>query len=383
MAVFALAILACLQASAGATKRSEDPYVPMAPQARVKVATSGDHSERVERLEIRRNPSRPGEVMISLSPKELPKLAAGDRLELSAELQFTVDCHKESSRCLGHAYDYNPSIDVRMILGTSPDDARGRNAIPIGGPQREDCLQKPPNREHHCVAAFKRTMSQIPADARCLADGCYLNLVATASNRHAHSGEFLAVGGIRPNGSVPQDRGRLNVVRYHPAADVDRERQRITKPTNRKLPLTQKRTVVYSAPLPELRAGEQLTVEATANVDISKLPYNVIVSSQLILTDSPNATDRGLAKKITTGRGEFDEGNGFNCTQNLRFCTIRKLGVMRMKRDAVRNGQPVTLYATLVTNAGPKHLKAKSSDRVKVRNDGGLQVERFAADVRG
>ena len=375
--------MVAIPAATGQTGPGDDPFVPTPPQTRVKVATSGDFSERIERLEINRNRSRPGEVLISLAPEQLPSLAAGDRLELSAEVQFTVDCHKQSSRCLGNAYDYNPDIDVQMVLGTGPDDAGGRDAVPVGGSQREDCMQKPPNREHHCVAAFKRTMSQIPADAPCLLEGCYVNLVAVAHNRNARSGEFLAVGGIRPNGSVPQDRARLNVVRYHPAGYLEPERQRITKPANRKLPLTQRRTVVYSVPLPDLVAGEQLAVEATANVDISHLPYNVIVSSQLILTDSPDATDRGLAKEITTGRGEFDEGNGFNCTLNLRFCTIRKVGVMRMKKDAVRAGRPVTLYATLVTNAGPKHLEAKSKDRVRVRGDGGLQVERFGADVRG
>lgn len=375
-ALLALAIASILPAAAGARPGQ-------AKESRVRVATSGDFSERLETLSVGRSPASGGEVVMSLTPKRLPSVREGDRLEISTELQVTVDCRKPSARCIGHPYDYNPDIELQLILGSSASDAGGPGAIAVGAPRHEICRQRLPDREHHCVIVFERTLPRLSGSAPCLAHRCFVNLVAAASDSRARQGDYVAVGGLRPNGSVPQDRSRLNVVRVHPAGKLRSKGATATARVEHRLHLDQRREVIYSQRLRGLSRGEQLVVDATARVDIGALPYNVVLSSQLILTDRPGATDRGLAKSVASMRGEFDEGNGFNCTQNLGTCTIQKVGVIEMKRSATRAGRPADLYATLVTRAGPKHLEARTSDRVEVLQGGGLTVDRYAASVRG
>jgi hypothetical protein len=211
-----------------------------------------------------------------------------------------------------------------------------------------------------------------------------VNLVASASNPRAHRGEFVTVGGNRPNGSIPQDRGRLNVVRFHPAGRVPSRRYDTSARQRRKLHLDQRREVIYSQRLDGLEAGDQLVAEARARVDISHLPYNVVLSSQLILTDRRGATTRGKAAKLASLRGEISESNGFNCTLNLGTCTIHKIGVVTMLEDARRDsGRPRPLFVSLVTRAGPKRLDARSGDRAIVSRGGWLRLTRYSHRFRG
>ena len=126
---------------------------------------------------------------------------------------------------------------------------------------------------------------------------CFVNLVASASHPRAHRGEFVTVGGNRPNGSIPQDRARLNVVRFHPAGAVPNRRYATSQPERRALHLDQRREVIYSQRLDGLEPGDQLVAEARARVDISHLPFNVVLSSQLILTDRRGGTTRPKGRR--------------------------------------------------------------------------------------
>jgi hypothetical protein len=343
------------------------------------VQSSGDQSERVDLLPIERRRGRGERVVMSLTPKRLPSLAAGDRLELSTELQLTVGCTHSSPRCVGDPYHYNPSVEARMVIASGADELRGGDVLEIGQPRREVCRQRLPHREHHCVLVFDRVVPDLP-DLPCLRrKRCFINLVASASSPRAHRNEFVLVGGNRPNGSVPQDRGRLNVVRFHPAGKVPSRRYDTSERERRDLHLDQRREVIYSQRLDGLEAGDQLVAEARARVDISHLPYNVVLSSQLILTDGRGATTRGRAAELASLRGEITEGNGFNCTLNLGTCAIHKIGVLTMLKDAGRR----PLYVNLVTRAGPKRLDARSGDRAKVAEGGWLRTSRYAHRFRG
>jgi hypothetical protein len=366
----------CLAAPAGASAAARGPEV--------KVQSSGDRSERVDRLPIERRSGRGERVVISLTPKRMPSLAAGDRLELSTELQLTVGCTHSGPRCVGDPYHYNPDVQARMILAPGPHRTRGRKVMRIGRARREVCRQRLPNREHHCVLVFDRTIPELPRLPCVERDRCFVNLVASASSPRAHRGEFVTVGGNLPNGSIPQDRGRLNVVRFHPAGRVPSRRYDTTRRVRRHLRLDQRREVVYSQRLDGLEAGDQLVAEARARVGISHLPYNVVLSSQLILTDRRGATRRGRAAKLASLRGEISESNGFNCTLNLGVCTIHKVGVVTMLRDARRDsGRPRPLFVSLVTRAGPKRRDARPGDRAIVRRGGWLRLTRYAHRFRG
>lgn len=342
----------------------------------VEVATSGDFSERIDRIPITQAAGAEPEVVMSLTAPRLPSLVPGDRLEISSELQVTVDCDESGPRCLGRPYQYNPAIDVEFVLAPDGETATGSDVIALGAPRREICRQRHPNREHHCVIVFSRDVSSLPS-APCLLQGCSLNLVASASSPAAGRSEFLAVGGLRPDGSVPQDRSRLNITRFHQAGEVRVDTLRTERRLTPTLDIDQHRQVIYAQPLDGLVTGDQLVAEARAEIDISKLPYNVVLSSQLILTDSMRAIDRGSAKRIASLRGEFDEGNAFNCTKNRHTCTIDKVGVLRMKGDAGQGSAPSRLYVALVARAGPKTDEFDPDDQVKVLDTGALDARRY------
>jgi len=79
------------------------------------------------------------------------------------------------------------------------------------------------------------------------------------------------------------------------------------------------KTVVLSQPLDNLRKNEQLAVSANVTADISRITnYNrALIHSQLILADSRRATASSSAvKQLEELKGEIDEANGSNCTQN-------------------------------------------------------------------
>ena len=71
------------------------------PPPRVLVATSGSYSETRKTIPITRRARADRRVVMSMSARRLPDLAAGDRLKLTAELQVTIDCHKRAPSCAG------------------------------------------------------------------------------------------------------------------------------------------------------------------------------------------------------------------------------------------------------------------------------------------
>jgi hypothetical protein len=224
-----------------------------------------------------------------------------------------------------------------------------------------------------------------PASLPCALDACYVNLVADAHEERAHHGDLIMVGGQRPNGHIPQDRGRINVVRYRGAIPRDFHTETTTSRLRTRLRPDFDRRVVYSRRLDGLRDGEQLAVAAAITLDIAHLPYALRDSTRLILADSPVATRQSaFVKNRAHGRGEIAENNGSNCTQDERLCTSQKVGVLEMRRDAITGaGDPVPLYVNLVTVVGPKAAKAKPRDRVVVRRSGGIDVTRFPPRVNG
>jgi hypothetical protein len=222
-----------------------------------------------------------------------------------------------------------------------------------------------------------------PSRLPCPLASCHVNLVADASQPRARAGDLLMVGGQRPDGSIPQDRGRINAVRYRGTTAGDFRTVSTATPRRRRLGPDLKRRVAYSLRLDRLGEGEQLDVSATLRTDISHLRYAVRSSARLILADSPTAVRQSrFVKGLALYRGEISENNGSNCTQSEGTCTYRKVGVMEMRRDAVDGrGRPVPLFVNLVTVFGPKVREAAGGDRVLLRRRGGIQVKRFGPEL--
>ena len=191
------------------------------------------------------------------------------------------------------------------------------------------------------------------------------------------------VGGQRPDGSIPQDRGRINVVRLRGPTAADTRIVSTSDPRKRKLRPDLERRVVYSQRLDRLLDGEQLAVDVTLRTGIAHLRYAVRTSTRVVLADSPRAVRQGrFVKGRTRYRGEISENNGSNCTQDEGTCVYRKVGVEEMRHDAVDDrGRPVPLYVNVVVVVGPKVREAQGGDRVAIRRRGGIVVTRYAPEL--
>ena len=104
--------------------------------------------------------------------------------------------------------------------------------------------------------------------------------------------------------------------------------------------------------------------------NINHLPYATRTGARVILAKGRQAVGQGHeVKEIAEFNGEISENNGFNCTQAESPCLTRKVGVLKMKKDA--SGP---LYVNLVAIVGPKNRPAGPGDHVKVspggRDDG-------------
>jgi len=343
-----------------------------------RVSTSGNLSELIKKLPITRDEGAKPRVVMSLGPDRLHRLRRGDRLKVSAEVQVTVNCDNPTPRCVGPIYDYNPIGHAQLVLSDGKGATRG---MPLSESRRFVCRQKLPDREHHCVIVFTGVGADIGKlrSLPCPPDHCFVNLVMDAHHPRARSGEVLLIGGNRPDGSIPQDRGRVNAVVLrpgngdYPAARTTRHRIR------RSMKVDKKRRVVYSQRIDHLRAGDGLEVEATAFTSRSHLPYSTITSTQVILAERPTKAHPGdLAKRVIKG-GEITESNGFNCTRKKRICISRKAGVAKVLRAAKRSGKTQPLYVNVVMLAGPKRTVARPGDRQRVLRRGGLSVIRYHA----
>jgi hypothetical protein len=356
---------------------------------RVLVATSGNYSETRKTIPITRNASAKRRVVMSMSARRLPDLRVHDRLKLTAEVQVTVDCREPGARCAGRPYLYNPRIGSQLVLSKGRNATGGSKADPVSARQVTSCRGKPlSSRQHHCVIVFTgasfdvRRMGALP----CEPDSCRVNLVMDAHNRHARHGNKLVVGANKPSGRIVQDRGRINAVRLRPGAQppppvaVSRTRR------HRSIPVDQKRTVVLSKRLVGLRKGTQLEVHARYKADVSHLPYTTRVTTHMILARGPRATVTSprVAAMTSSFHGQIAEANGSNCTKVQTPCPYTKVGVLRMRRDAVtRSGRPLPLYVNVYAVSNPKRAKPRHGDRMAVLARPRLRVARYRPALLG
>jgi hypothetical protein len=394
-----VALFAIVAASAGAFN-SDEPY-----KALVKTK---DNAEQTDYLDITQTQGESPKVVMSLQP---PSLSAGDRLNLSSELEVTTDCFQNPDHCalysdgrVGLPYNFNPRVDTQLVLASTNTDtcAGGPSATctPINDLKELRCRQRLPDRNHHCVLVFPEASFDVPEDASalaCLPNDCHVNLVASAWNDNVDDqyGYRLIVGEDEPDGSTVQDKGRINAVRLHPDPEgTGPVRSYSTAdPVATSLQVgdqsTLNHTVIFSQPLQNLKDDEQLAVSANMNTDNSALPYNTLIQSKLILTDGHRATTvSDAARKDSTLNGEIAEGNGFNCT-HLQFtslmtgspwdnpCLTQKVGVIRMIKDGDKLFVNLVVGTKAVGGATPT-----PGDAIQVTG-GDLQVVRYSASRKG
>jgi hypothetical protein len=353
----------------------------------VKIASSGSFSETRKTVPIARHPGGGSRVAMTMTSDELPDLFAGDVLTVSAEVEVTTDClnREPPKQCKGSSYRYNPVVGASLVLAGDPESATGDGTLVVGERRTISCRQKPPSRERHCMIVFTGSGLVIdPATVGC-APRCYLNLVIDAHHPEARANDRLIVGSSGPNGSVQQDKGRINVIRTRGADPTrlppDPPAGTLTTATDLRvtgglsLDEPPRKAVVYSQPLEDLRAREQVAVRAIVRTGIVRLRHNANVSAKVILADRPTATRPGeAALEASLLGGEITEHNGFNCTQLTTPCTTEKAGVIGLVRNASQ-----TLYANLVMGVGRVGGRAPGDNLVRFL-DGGLEVTRYPAE---
>jgi hypothetical protein len=355
---------------------------------RVLVSTTGDHSELVRKLNVTTTPGAAKRVVMSLPPSELGRLRTGDRLRASSEVEVTTDCEVQSDRCVGSPYTFDPTIDAQLILAPDATTTGGPTTTPISTQLHRTCVQQHENRQHHCVLVFTKPSLDVSTPTLpCSPGACYVNLVADAYNPAAQPGDVVLVGEDEPDGSIHQDKGRVNAIRLRPNAPGPRPRAKVrtfVKPTPQvdrvAIGSNQaglQRTVVLSKRLRHLSRHVQLEVRAAMQTDVSKLPYNVLVNSRLILTSGPRAnTISPLAARVSTLGGELTEANGSNCTHPASPCQTLKAGVGRL------TGRANSLFVNLVVATKALRANPDPGDTLRIAS-GKLKVIRYPASRFG
>jgi hypothetical protein len=353
------------------------------------VATSGNKSELIRRVEIRRRPYE-GRVAMRLAPAALEPIEAGDRLRASAEVQISTTCIIPGPRCVGRSYSLSPIVTARIVL--SRGHKAGSPSMPLSARRSVLCKQHRPNRNHHCTLTIPSTLTRIPNPHAlpCPPDHCWVNLVLSAHSRKAKPANYVVLGGDKPDGSLEQDKGRLTVIQAHddvraPAVFTYAGLQ------HHRLPLTvadsDKRRIVYAMPIPAPQRGEVLAFDVKFVSAISALPFNTFVTSRVILTTGPKKTHPSkMAKTAIRFRGQATEANGFDCTLGPSGypnpCITRKTGAIRFRRDVVhrKSKLPVTLWLNVLAGAKPLlATKVRESNKVSLAaQPNGLTVWRYS-----
>jgi hypothetical protein len=353
------------------------------------VATTGNNSELIKRVPIKRGHGGGERVAMQLKPSALDRIEPGDRLRAGAEVQVSTTCLVPSKRCHGRSYTLSPTVSARIVL------ARGRKArspsIPLSARRTVLCKQHRPNRNHHCTVTIPSTLTRIgnPRKLPCPPGRCWVNLLVSAHSPKARHGNFVVLGGDRPDGSLEQDKGRLSVIQAH---DTVRAPAVFTNAAllHHNLPLTiadsDKRRIVYSMPIIAPQRNEVLAFDVKFLTAINALPFNTFITSRVILAHGPFKTKpTKKAKTVTKFQGQATEANGFDCTLGpsgySNPCITHKTGAIRIRRDVVhKRGTPANLWLNVIAGAKPLlATRVKSSNTVELAAmPNGLTVWRYS-----
>lgn len=363
---------------AGATSQEPaDPAPRGIANSVVGLSTGGD-SERVGKIAIRRKREPSRRVAYSLP---LPRLSPGDKLRINAETAVSTTCIVVSPRCIGRRYKFSPRVGGQIILAPNPRAAGGPRTTRVSAREGMICGQRRPNRNHHCPIVIRKAELEVPLSGNlpCPPDSCYLNYVIDAAHRNARRRQAIVVGADRPDGSIRQDKGRLNAVLQRSLGAVQSTRASTTKRRTRRLASSFEggQTVTYSQPLPNLRAGDVLLVQALQRTAISdRYPY--FVSTEVVITGRPHATrpSRRIRRWITEG-ARATEVNGFNCTPGKSAfqspCRSFKAGLATVLKTPGRQ-----LYANLISRTFPKLSQTRPRYApAKVIDGGWLRIQRL------
>ena len=210
-------------------------------------------------------------------------------------------------------------------------------------------------------------------------------MIVSAYHPAAKRGDKVVIGSHNREGQVQGDRARVNAIRFRPGDAPKPDPETEASPDRKTVPVVNdgrepNKVVLDSLPLPNLNEGEALMADAKGVIKIDRLGYNTFIATELILANSPKATETGReARRASKGDGEIGKPNGSNCTQGASAyrdaCTFRKVGVATIDQDARR-----PLYLNLVAGMEAKVLQGDSwhsGDKARVLDQGIIRVFRL------
>ncbi len=348
------------------------PAAAVASTTDVKAATTGVDGELKKTVPITRDRGAEPRVVLSLGPGKLSALQRGGRLQLSSEVQLTVDCDRRSRRCAGRPYGYDPVITVALELSSTRSASSPARVV---ARRTLTCRQKLPARQHHCPVAFDRTL-RVGKHFPCRLHRCFANVVVSASNPRARAPDRIIIGANKPSGRIVQNKSRLNAV----MRDRGSSGRRVATHhlTRHSLRLRPQRKVLLSQRVDELERGDVLSVSAAIRSDVRQLGYNALVGAELVVARGPNALDPSrVIRRSVSQKGRISPVNGTNCTPVNSPCLTRKVGVATIRRS-LRGGSggPLPLFVNLVVRTKQKRVGRHHGDRLRLRS-GRLEVERY------
>jgi hypothetical protein len=360
----------------------------------INVGHSGLGAERIKTVPIAKKSGGKTKVAMSLSPEKVGPVNPGDAIWAGAEIEISVTCLERIPQCVGSLYRYSPQVKAKLVLGPGPDAKSKKNTVPISGIVRKKCSQDLPNRNHHCVLTVEGTRRIAQGDLRC--QRCNVNLIVDAYHPAARKGNVLVVG-VDDDHGIEQNKGMIQSVVFNPGPPPDVNPSVARRSATGKVPVGSvggggPKKVIYSQRVGDLREGEVLIISAKAVQKIGHLPYNVLMQSQMILSEKRGSVKHsGVPGKAASMEGVITAQNGFNCTQGHSGhsdpCVIRKVGVVRMIRDARRRvlageGPLVPLFVNLVVQnreilAG-RSSRHRPGDFLRIgRKAGFVEVRRY------
>jgi hypothetical protein len=364
----------------------------------IQVSYTGLGAERVKTVPIAKNSGAKTRVAMSLPPEKVGIVGQNDSVWAGAEIEVSVTCLEPMPKCVGKVYHYSPHVKARLVLAGSPKASGKRNTTPIGKPKHLRCSQELPNRNHHCVLALNGRRNLAGAE-NLPCDRCHVNLLLDAYHPKAKRGQVIVVGTDQDH-RISQDKGTLNAAVYDPGPPpaispvVSRRRSKKKLPVAAQHSSGRKEVVVISRRLNELKAGEQLLIDADVKVKTGHLGYGALLQSQIILSEKAGSIKRkGTPGKIASGKGVVTAQNGFNCTRGKSGhrspCTVRKFGAVKIFKDARTRpeqgeGAFVPLFANLVMSSkaefgGHRH---RPGDFAKIVKGSKLSVTRYGPEYR-
>ena len=215
-----------------------------------------------------------------------PGCERGDRLELSSEVQVTVDCDKPSARCAGRPYDYDPHVHGLARAGGSQVASGALAGDRSAHPQLPPAAPKPP-------APLPGGTSTAPPGSATTSRARSTAATRTSSSAPraplASGDQRMIIGANKPNGRIVQNKSRLNAIRLAPGETA---RRLVTERLRRgSLRLRPRRKVVLSQKVDGLERGDVLAVAAALRSDVRHLGYNALVGGELVVARGPRAAD--------------------------------------------------------------------------------------------